>query len=358
MSERLEEARKVLDPAQKSRLVRIYQALHGNIAFATLQNIYTVIAIVATYLGKDSIDNDEVFRNAYIIIAYMTTNSSIRFWGSHRKEAEQVVGEMRSISQVLEEWSTKAELDKLTKASNKAKLLADAYHLNACTIIVFYAINTSVTHTLSLSIPILPDTELVFWVLEVFEMIVLIVMLTANAAMLVYHLRVSICMAGLLENISEQFLSVKNVEHLNKLIEKHCHLCDTASRLRSLCSRWTVIQLSTLLLLLTGNTFNFIQGTKDFGSISAIPMALIFIYVFCVFGESIIVASGRIGECAYRCNWLDAGADFRRKVVLVILRSQTPLCLDAGLIGDLSLATFEKIVKTWYKFLQALFSLM
>jgi len=356
MSDRLEATRKRISPHNRSFLVQVYQWLHGNKAFARMAQIFT-IGCIGSFLFHD-IAEEELFRNLYMCLCYVNCSMSTLFWASNRVEAEQVLVELKNIARALEKWSKSEQLTKLIHASNRAKLVVDSYHMNAAVFVVYFVVYPALSQSLALSIRLLPSTGIWFWGLHSLQGVIMTVSCVAATALLSYHVEVTICLSTLLANLSRNFQTVKRGDHLNELIQKHQELLDTSHKFRVLFAGWTFIQVSAMLILLISNTFICIRGSRDPGIVMVIPVCLVFVYVFCFFGESLIVASEKVNWCVYKSNWLQAGPAFRRKLVMVIARSQTPETLDAGLLGVLNLPTFTKILRIWFKFVQALLNLL
>jgi len=319
--------------------------------------LFAIVCTVSTLFGNIN-EEEIIFRNFFMILCYVNLASNILFWHNNRSKSEKILSDMTELAVVLEKWSNNPQQQRLIMISNKAKFMVNYYHFLEVSVILFFSVYPAMSKTLGVTLSILPNTELCFWVLFGIETPLVVVGCVASYDLYAYHLQTTLCLYGLLKNISEHFLTVDNSDHLNQLIQKHGALLDITSGLRILCSKWCFLQISVLLTVLIINTFTCIRGTRDPGILLVIPLCLVFACTFCFLGESWVIASEEIGLSVYRQNWLKASPDFRRKLVMVIARCQTPEFLDAGLIGSLSLPTFTKILRLWFKFVQALINLL
>ena len=356
MSESLKAKIRQISPENASTAIQIYHRMHGT---NTSNAFLAVLAVGGLYsVAFGNLEEEETFRNIFLCLAYVNFIFNVQFWLHNRTEAIGVLSQMIDIARVLEQWSNARQSKRLMKLSNIAKSFADGYNAVAVVGVSLYTALPVMTKKHGVTISIIPDSEFWFWIVYIVEEAYLLSGCVAVYAMYTYQVQTTVCLYGLLENMSKHFLTAENNHRLNDLISRHQQVLDACSKFRVLTSRWAFIQTSAILIMVIMNTFSVIRGSRDPGAIMTIPLCMNFLFLFCAFGETLVSASEEIGWSAYRSDWLKANPDFRRKLVLVIERSQTPALLDAGLVGTLTLPTFTKILRIWFKYVQALVNLM
>ncbi|CAH1374413.1 unnamed protein product [Tenebrio molitor] len=70
---------------------------------------------------------------------------------------------------------------------------------------------------------------------------------------------------------------------------------------------------------------------------------LLEIFLWCYYGNEVIVQSEKLTESAYTCEWIDAPKEFKQNLLFFMTRTQFPLKLYAGGYFTLSLTTYMAV---------------
>ncbi|XP_068909798.1 odorant receptor Or1-like [Tenebrio molitor] len=81
---------------------------------------------------------------------------------------------------------------------------------------------------------------------------------------------------------------------------------------------------------------------------------LLEIFLWCYYGNEVIVQSEKLTESAYTCEWIDAPKEFKQNLLFFMTRTQFPLKLYAGGYFTLSLTTYMAILKSSWSYFAVL----
>ncbi|EDW82053.1 uncharacterized protein Dwil_GK18847 [Drosophila willistoni] len=98
--------------------------------------------------------------------------------------------------------------------------------------------------------------------------------------------------------------------------------------------------------------FLFISGSND---LSAMALSLVFfaavtleIFIFCYFGDGLQAQSMALLNAFYSCNWMEQSLEFRRDLIIVMIRTQKVSYICAGGYIPLTLETFVQVMRFTY----------
>ncbi|KAJ3656614.1 hypothetical protein Zmor_015677 [Zophobas morio] len=81
---------------------------------------------------------------------------------------------------------------------------------------------------------------------------------------------------------------------------------------------------------------------------------LLEIYLWCFYGNEVIMKSDQLTQSAYMCEWTDAPEEFKQNLMIFMSRTQFPLKLYASGYFTLSLETFKAIAKSSWSYFAVL----
>ncbi|XP_068910837.1 odorant receptor 4-like [Tenebrio molitor] len=81
---------------------------------------------------------------------------------------------------------------------------------------------------------------------------------------------------------------------------------------------------------------------------------LLEIFLWCYYGNEVIVKSEQLTTSAFKSDWPDCNKEYKKDLLLFMIRSQRPLKLYAGGYFPLSLQTFMAIVKSSWSYFAVL----
>ncbi|CAG9857148.1 unnamed protein product [Phyllotreta striolata] len=100
-----------------------------------------------------------------------------------------------------------------------------------------------------------------------------------------------------------------------------------------------------------------------FGSMQSISLIiyqyciLLEIFLWCYFGNEVMIQSNLLCDAAYKCDWTDCSPTFKKHLLYFMTRSQMEMNIYAGSFFTLSLTTFVKIVKSSWSYFAVLISM-
>ncbi|XP_045518193.1 odorant receptor Or2-like [Pieris brassicae] len=74
------------------------------------------------------------------------------------------------------------------------------------------------------------------------------------------------------------------------------------------------------------------------------------IYVYCYFGNQIILQADRVSTAAYQSAWTSMGLPPRRLLLNMLLANRRPVLIRAGRFLPMNLQTFVLIIKTSFSY--------
>ncbi|XP_032680059.1 odorant receptor 13a-like [Odontomachus brunneus] len=146
----------------------------------------------------------------------------------------------------------------------------------------------------------------------------------------------------------------------NAIIHRHSHLMQLTTILAEASSFILLTQffLSSLLLCILG--FQFILALKDNDSVMMIKSFLALnsflaqVTTYCVIGDYLKSQMEEVGVVIYQSTWYDLPTKLTKNLTLPIMRSQSPVQLQAGNFIVVNLQTYMNILKTSISYLSVL----
>ncbi|EFA09246.1 odorant receptor 46a [Tribolium castaneum] len=98
-----------------------------------------------------------------------------------------------------------------------------------------------------------------------------------------------------------------------------------------------------------------ISRTTNYGSeyyrfISFACSVLVQVFIYCWFGNEVIVKSEKIPYALFECDWTPEPLEVKRSMIIFIIRTQRILKITVSYMFDLSLPTFLSILKTGWSY--------
>ena len=173
------------------------------------------------------------------------------------------------------------------------------------------------------------------------------------SSMFMYHVEISLCQSCLFEILGKSFRRA-TARDVNELIQIHHLVLDASAKFDRLLSRQWCLFLFNILAVVIAITYMIIAFSVH-RILSVVAVSLFGILCrACILGELVQKSSLHIQFLVYESDWVNIMSQLRRELSLVILRSQKPVYMTAGFLGNLDLPKVTSIVKNWYKTVQAL----
>ncbi|KAJ4427317.1 hypothetical protein ANN_24937 [Periplaneta americana] len=137
-------------------------------------------------------------------------------------------------------------------------------------------------------------------------------------------------------------------ERLKRVIQNHQEVISFVGEVQDVLSEGILVQFVVLILGLCLSAFLATIPDMDpnirikFGTI--VVSSICQLLLPCWFGQRIINESERIEEVVYDCGWEDRNTDYKTKVAIMLMRSQSPLHVTVGKFAILSLETWLQVV--------------
>ncbi|XP_008206776.1 odorant receptor 78 isoform X1 [Nasonia vitripennis] len=151
----------------------------------------------------------------------------------------------------------------------------------------------------------------------------------------------------------------RSPEEIVQLIRLHQREIRDAKRLTKIFNGSSLQQLLVSCVIICIIGFKLIIALNDGGFeflvyVAFMFVALLQIFLYCRPGDELIVQSTAVGYAAYQSHWTSLEAESIRKIMFMILRSQTSLKMTAGNFYVLSLPNFTMILRMSMSFLSLL----
>jgi len=345
----------VIVRTQPSLGVKIWQYLNGGNWFTVYLFIFLFFAFTWSAANSGTPLELRVL-NTFAAAAMLLMGGCVYFWTANRPRTEKLVYDLISVAETLEALSTVKQTRRMYKASKKTKVFVQMFYLVVFGAQVVYISFPLISGTNMGNIPTVDSYTFGFWITYVLVTYCFVTG-TAVSSFLSYNAQMCLCLVSLLQTLKEQIRDVQVDGALVCLITIHQDLLKVAINFRNLCLRAFFVLMSSFTILLIANTSILITLSKDPGIMVMVAQNMGIIYCLCAFGEQIQRFSAEISEGAYEGAWIYQSLSFRRSVMFVIARCQTPCYLKAALIGKLEFRLFMTAIKLWYRFVQALLNL-
>ncbi|XP_032680057.1 odorant receptor 47a-like [Odontomachus brunneus] len=197
------------------------------------------------------------------------------------------------------------------------------------------------------------------------ETIILLFMAPSNYGndILFLHMVLHIC--GQVKILKSKFINFDFAgpqvhNRFNALIHRHSHLMEMTKKLADVSSFILLMQFffSSLLLCILG--LQFILALKDndrvmmMKSSMALYSFLTQLTIYCVIGDYLKSQIEEVGVFVYQSTWYNLPAKLTKNLTLLIMRSQSPVQLQAGNFIVVNLETYMSILKTSISYLSVL----
>jgi len=257
-------------------------------------------------------------------------------------------------AQALERQVNQKQMQKIIKLTLNSRILVLLLFVDICLGPVMYWVLPLLRHAHLAPMPFIPDGPIYFWSMYLVQSVVLTMGPLAAFSFLAYHLELTLCLSCMNNILGERFQKVSTQEIVKELIRIHQLLLNSSKKFEQLFSQVWFWVLFSILSMLIVNTYLIISVSFQVFLLSFIATFFFFLSEPCILGEMVTRSSAKIGFSAYESDWVYTVPESRKDLSLVILRSQRPVSLTAGLIGKLDLPKLMSFMKNWYKFVQAL----
>ncbi|XP_017758034.1 PREDICTED: odorant receptor 33c-like [Eufriesea mexicana] len=152
----------------------------------------------------------------------------------------------------------------------------------------------------------------------------------------------------------------KEREEFNVLIKRHIYLLNLTKMLNESVSSVLMAQLSSCSILICVTEFQFILSLPTANVLMITKTFLVLftlltqMFAYCYVGEYLKREMEGIGYTLYFCNWYDTPRNIAKDIVYVIMKTQEPVLLKAGIIFAMNMETSMTIVKTSVSYLSIL----
>ncbi|KAF7284539.1 hypothetical protein GWI33_021989 [Rhynchophorus ferrugineus] len=165
---------------------------------------------------------------------------------------------------------------------------------------------------------------------------------------------------SMIHHLKEQIIEIMEIENENeqekrikKMISYHQYIIQLSEDLNAICKVTIghVYLIAALVIGCLGNQLLHQSTPKALAFIIAYSVAM---FYSCHAGQNISDESMSIGDAVYNSNWYEAKPKIRKYLVLMILRSQKPIKVDALPLGTADYPFYLMMLKTSYTYLTLL----
>ncbi|KAK2576113.1 hypothetical protein KPH14_007446 [Odynerus spinipes] len=247
--------------------------------------------------------------------------------------------------------------------------------LNEITVIIaiiMQQIQSAKTHTLDVWTPYDCSSSFAFWFTVIHQSVALLVCANSSVAheTLISCLMLQICaqleiLGHRIKHLPKMFEEVEKDSNftenwkiqekriVRELIEYHLYIYSFASRVNSVFTTMIMLQfsISTIVLCLTVYRMSksSIASIEFIWGLSYLASMFIQIFLYCWFGNEVMLKSTQVGDMFYEMDWVSLGHNFVVKLLPIVMsRATKPILMRSGYIILLSAESFTSILKTSY----------
>ncbi|XP_017089293.2 odorant receptor 85f [Drosophila bipectinata] len=139
---------------------------------------------------------------------------------------------------------------------------------------------------------------------------------------------------------------------LSKIVDKHHYLVNLQTDLNSIFGSSLLLSLlSTASVLCTVSVYTLIQGLNLEGVtyVIFIGTSVVQMYLVCYHGQQVLDLSAYISHAVYNHNFHNASLSYKKFLLIIIIRSQKPVELNAMGYLPISLDTFKQLMSVIYR---------
>ncbi|XP_047508608.1 odorant receptor 85b-like [Pieris napi] len=155
-------------------------------------------------------------------------------------------------------------------------------------------------------------------------------------------------------------MNVYNVEPENdyrlvtEIVKDHQKLLRVVDNVNLIFGPLLFAQVTFSSIIICCFGFLTIVGKDLIKSLLATFGIILAMFNFCWSGQLLSDASSGIAEAAYNCPWYNKSVEFRKCILIIIIRAQKPSTLSALGFSDVTLTTLSKILSTSWSYLSLL----
>jgi len=252
ISERLRETLRFFQPKPPTLFIRLWQAFNGYVPFAFIALWVSFARFDSAFLVHAQEGSTDPF-NLFFIIGSFTTCFPIYHLATGRKDYVRVSESVISAAVALENQVNHKQMQHMTKTTRLTRKLIGSYVFETFTnIFMAFALWY---YSAGAQKSFFPFGPLYFQLEHFVELFIIHMGISSGAAMLLYHVEISICLACMYNVVGELFLEVCTRESLNELIRIHQLLLHASKILQQTFSiQWFAV-LFTYLLTITVSTY-------------------------------------------------------------------------------------------------------
>jgi len=356
ISQRIPRMLRFIQPKPKNAFVRIFQMIQSSriIAFVS----YAVALSSLTSLLWYKVEETQLHSSLFFCILYIGGPDLIYQWVYQRAKVCSLLEDCASIAEKLEVRATEKQLLRMRRRTYVLRGIVLALCVDASLTVLFYHLYVMQHEGSVLVVPYLPKNSIYMYVMRFLQW----PLLTAAPSMyLVFYstyLELNLYLTALFKVLGENLLNARTREVLNPLVDIHQSLMVTSRSLERIFSRlWANLIASFAAMAIWISYIVLLAGSAEAMYVIIVGSVLVLLFIPCALSELLSESCMSVGEQAYKNAWLDWPPDMRKDLVLMILSSQKPAYITAGIFGQMVLSEYLAILKRWYTMVQALLSI-
>ncbi|XP_020296087.1 uncharacterized protein LOC109861023 [Pseudomyrmex gracilis] len=204
-----------------------------------------------------------------------------------------------------------------------------------------------------------------YTIICLFQTVAIFTATTANSGNDALFLNITLHLCGQIKILCTKLVdfdvaNLRDCDRLNILIKRHIHLINKARELSDTVSFALLVQLFIMSILLCIMGFQFILAVKV-NNVIMIGKSLIVqcsflsqLTLYSFIGDYLKFQMEELAQAIYQSSWYEFSDKFRRNMIFVIMRRESPVALRAGNFIMVNLSTYVNILKTSLSYLSVL----
>nr|XP_012223384.1 PREDICTED: LOW QUALITY PROTEIN: odorant receptor 46a, isoform A-like [Linepithema humile] len=207
-----------------------------------------------------------------------------------------------------------------------------------------------------------------FWIVSIQQIVavVFVTIINVGTETLVFGLFLQTCaqleifetrLHKLIINRTSKYLkhvsasSDKKKEIISEYIRHHLSIYKFAKTVNVIFNQALFVQFFGSIIVLCTSVYYLASHITETESVTLVVYTIcmfVQIYVYCWSGNEVILKSMSIGDAIYRMNWPFLSINEKKELLMIMIRSSSPIKFTSSFLITLSLQSYTNILKTSY----------
>ncbi|EDW96642.1 odorant receptor 85f [Drosophila yakuba] len=187
----------------------------------------------------------------------------------------------------------------------------------------------------------------------------------ADIWLLYFQVQINLHFRGIIRLLEDHKPSVmhdqEDRQFLARIVDKQVRLVSLQNELNDIFGGSLLLSLlTTAAVICTVAVYTLIQGAtlEGFTYVIFIGTSVTQVYLVCYYGQQVLDLSGEVAHAVYNHDFHDASIAYKRYLLIIIIRAQQPVELNAMGYLSISLDTFKQLMSVSYRVITMLMQMI